>query len=78
MVILLIKVAQIEQLIEDKGPVVFLLDDFMTDFDPSRAEKLLSMLLKLDCQLIFTSPHPDSMIESLLKESKANCKIVSL
>lgn len=56
LVILLVKIAQIKLLSKKKGPAIFLLDDFMTDFDDNRAQKLLSLLTALDNQLIFTSP----------------------
>jgi len=56
LVTLLIKVAQIKELTLQKGPVVFLLDDFMADFDESNAQILFSVLMALKSQLIFTTP----------------------
>lgn len=56
LIILLIKIAQIKELLSKKGPVVFLLDDFMTDFDERRIRQLLVILRQLDIQLIFTAP----------------------
>ena len=55
-IVLLIKTAQIKYLSAKRGPAIFLLDDFMTDFDPNRADTLLSVLIDLNNQLIFTSP----------------------
>jgi DNA replication and repair protein RecF len=78
MIILLLKMAQIRQLIQKKGPIIFLLDDFMTDFDVERGKALLSALLELDCQLIFTSPRRDSALESALVASQFEHKIVSI
>ena len=78
MIVLLVKIAQVKQLIPEKGPIVFLLDDFMTDFDTERGKALLAALLELNCQLIFTSPRRDSALESTLIASKLDYKIVSM
>lgn len=56
LVVLLTKIAQVKQLMIHRGPVIFLLDDFMTDFDARRATQLLPPLVALGGQLIFTSP----------------------
>ena len=78
MVVLLIKIAQIRQLVQKNGPIIFLLDDFMTDFDVERGKSLLLALFELNCQLIFTSPRRDSALESALTASNADFKIVSM
>lgn len=78
MIILLVKIAQIKQLIPEKGSIIFLLDDFMTDFDTERSKALLAALLELDCQLIFTSPRRDSALESTLITLNLTYKIVSI
>jgi DNA replication and repair protein RecF len=78
MIVLLVKIAQIKQLTQRKGPIIFLLDDFMTDFDAERGKALLSALLELDCQLIFTSPRRDSALESALITSQLDYKIISM
>lgn len=78
MIVLLIKIAQIKQLMLKNGPLIFLLDDFMTDFDVERGKALLSALFELDCQLIFTSPRRDSALESALMASQTPYKIVSM
>lgn len=78
MIALLIKIAQISQLSEKNGPIIFLLDDFMTDFDIERGQALLSALFELKCQLIFTSPRRDSALESALINSKTDYKIISM
>ncbi|MEX0940686.1 MAG: DNA replication and repair protein RecF [Candidatus Babeliales bacterium] len=56
LLILLIKIAQLQELTKAQGPVILLLDDFMTDFDAEVAQKLLKILMNLSTQLIFTSP----------------------
>lgn len=78
MIVLLIKIAQIKQLMDKKGPLIFLLDDFMTDFDIERGKALLSALFELNCQLIFTSPRRDSALESALIASQTSYKIISM
>lgn len=78
MIVLLIKIAQIKQLVAKNGPIIFLLDDFMTDFDLERGRALLSALFELNCQLIFTSPRPDSALESALIASHISYKTISM
>lgn len=78
MIVLLVKIAQIRQLMEKNGPIIFLLDDFMTDFDVERGKALLSVLFGLSCQLIFTSPRRDSALESALTDSQTPFKIISM
>lgn len=66
LIILLVKVAQIKLLSDQKGSAIFLLDDFMTDFDENRAKKLISILCTLGNQLIFTSPVNDGALADQL------------
>jgi DNA replication and repair protein RecF len=56
--ILLLKIAQGILLTEahPRSKKAFLLDDFMTDFDETRSNLFLSLLLDLKMQLFFTSP----------------------
>lgn len=56
LIVLLIKMAQLRLLSAHGHSGIFLLDDFMTDFDPDRASLLLDALSGLESQLIFTSP----------------------
>ena len=65
MILLLLKIAQLQILSEMGCPSIFLLDDFMTDFDENRALELISALKSLNCQLIFTSP----MVGGLLAQT---------
>jgi DNA replication and repair protein RecF len=78
MIVLLVKIAQIKQILQKNEPIIFLLDDFMTDFDVERGKALLSALFELNCQLIFTSPRPDSASESALKASAFDFKTISM
>jgi DNA replication and repair protein RecF len=65
LIIVLIKIAQIKQLTQHMGPSVFLLDDFMADFDKNRIEHLVTVLGTLDTQRIFTSPSQGELADVL-------------
>jgi len=56
LIVLLTKIAQLQLLASHEIRPVFLLDDFMTDFDEYRSSALIDALLSLQVQLIFTSP----------------------
>lgn len=71
LVILLLKIAQVTNLCSSKGPVIFLLDDFITDFDERRAHQLLPALLNMGGQLIFTSPSASGGLSELLSSQGA-------
>lgn len=75
LIILLIKVAQIIELKAGNsvsmGSIIFLLDDFMTDFDIKRIQLLMPLLFSLDTQLIFTCPTEEGPLKKLLLEKKA-------
>ncbi len=71
LVVLLLKVAHIKQLLLAQGQALFLLDDFMTDFDEQRAERILAMLAELPVQLIFTVPTSPTMLGAWLRERGA-------
>lgn len=66
LVVLLIKIAQAKELLSKKGAAIFLLDDFMTDFDGGRINILLNVLLDLKLQLIFTCPTVPHFLGELL------------
>lgn len=76
LLVLMLKVAQILDLKEKRGSAIFLLDDFMTDFDPKRGEILLDFLISLNIQLIFTSPKEGGVFEQKLHQIGAH--IISL
>lgn len=71
LIIMLIKIAQIQEIIAKNGPTLFLLDDFMTDFDPHKGTLLLSHMLELKSQLLFTSPTDSGYFEELLRNQGA-------
>lgn len=66
LLIVLLKIAQVKLLLAQKGSAIFLLDDFMTDFDPQRAKAVLPALMDLPSQLIFTSPGKTGVFEEQL------------
>jgi len=78
LVVLLIKIAQMKLLTQYSGPGIFLLDDFLTDFDLSKMHILLSILVALDCQLIFTSPSKNSPIEQFLAARNDQYRVISI
>lgn len=66
LIVLLLKIAQIIHLRGESGPILFLLDDFMTDFDEEKSSILIDILLSLHIQLIFTSPVKAGFVEQKL------------
>ncbi len=78
LIMLLIKIAQIKTLNAQKGPAIFLLDDFMTDFDQERAQIVLKALTDLESQLIFTAPIKSSILADLLLKKGAQRIEVSI
>jgi len=66
LLIVLVKLAQVKLLLAHKGPAIFLLDDFMTDFDEQRATQLSGALANLGSQLIFTSPTAGGLLSTML------------
>lgn len=71
LIVLLIKLAQVQQFLASCGTCTFLLDDFMTDFDKVVMKNLIDSCIKLKTQLIFTSPAPDSPECAYLKQCGA-------
>ncbi len=68
LIVLLIKIAQVRQLIKEQGATTFLLDDFMADFDETVMVKLICACINLKTQLIFTSPLEGGAEINLLKD----------
>ncbi len=66
--VLLLKIAQLQELAIQKGAGILLIDDFMTDFDDDRIERLLGLLMELPGQVIVTSPTRRSFFENRLVE----------
>jgi len=56
LIVLLIKIAQMQQTIESGGVGVMLIDDFLTDLDDQRATTIAQLLVNLDFQVFITSP----------------------
>lgn len=76
LIILLLKVAQIRLLERQHRPAILLLDDFMTDFDHSRAQTLITILCNLKIQLIFTVPTTEGFLQkALLTQGATHLKL---
>jgi DNA replication and repair protein RecF len=79
LLVVLIKMAQVQLLLDKRGPCLILLDDFMTDFDPYHAQALVKALIDLKCQLLFTAPGYLGSLEQFFYELGAQeLKIDSL
>jgi len=66
LILILLKIAQLHKVSHNKGSSIFLLDDFMTDFDEATIDTLLEILLKLNAQIIFTCPTTESYLHDRL------------
>ena len=66
LIILLLKMAQLQLVAQAKGPSALLLDDFMTDFDAPRAALIMQALGQVADQLILTSPVKSSALSQAL------------
>jgi DNA replication and repair protein RecF len=71
LLVILLKIAQLQMVLERFPGAILMLDDFMTDFDSERMGRLLDMFTNLDAQLIFTMPSQDSFLKSELLRRKA-------
>lgn len=72
LLVVLIKIAQVLTFSNGGGGgLLFLLDDFMTDFDQEKLTILIPLLTSLPCQLIFTCPLENSLLKKLLLEKGA-------
>lgn len=68
----LIKIAQVQDIAQTTYSMpLFLLDDFVTDFDNQVVNKLVSLLISLPAQLIFTCPIEDSHLKKILIKHQA-------
>lgn len=52
----LIKIVQVQESIKAGNPAVFLVDDFLTDFDKDRASRCLEIIQQLATQVVLTIP----------------------
>jgi DNA replication and repair protein RecF len=78
LIVVLLKIAQMRSLVHTLGSAVFLLDDFLTDFDDQRASTLVELLSSLGQQCIFTSPQGGDRISKFLSEEKTGSIKLSL
>ena len=80
LLVLLIKIAQVSHLIELHGRehILFLIDDFMTDFDEEIQKTLMLASLDLGVQLIFSSPVHEGPELIFLKKHKISSLKVSI
>jgi DNA replication and repair protein RecF len=67
LIVLLIKMAQLELLSARGIAAICILDDFMTDFDEKYSLSLLDALRQLGTQLIFTNPLSKSLLADRLQ-----------
>lgn len=67
LLVMLIKMAQMQEMSRVRGPAILLLDDFLTDFDKKRAEGCLEMLVGLKGQLILTTPLAVGCLAGMIK-----------
>jgi DNA replication and repair protein RecF len=72
LLVMLIKMAQVQEMCRAKGPIVLLLDDFLTDFDKKRAERCLETLVGLEGQLILTTPLAVGWLVDMIKELRGH------
>jgi DNA replication and repair protein RecF len=73
LILLLLKIAQLRILDDMGSQSIFLLDDFMTDFDEKHALELISALDSLDSQLIFTAPLSGGLLAEKIKRKGGRC-----
>ena len=63
---------------ESSFPLIFLIDDFLSDFDRPTLEKILKTCLSLSVQLIITTPLSSGPELAALKECHCEFQIISL
>jgi len=64
--VLLLKIAQLQNLTALRGPCLLLLDDFMTDFDHERGSQFINIIVGMGTQAIFVSPVKNGIFEEML------------
>lgn len=75
-IVVLAKIAQLLKINSQESTTLFLLDDFMTDFDNEKIKKIIEILDTLNCQIIFTCPLEESFLkEELVKKGAQVVKI---
>ncbi len=63
---LVIRLAQMRDIVANRGSIIALFDDFLTDLDTVRIERMLEILSTFDAQCILTAPYAPSHIVSLI------------
>lgn len=76
LIIVLLKIAQLVDIKTDDNIALFLLDDFMTDFDNSKIDTFVKIIVQLNCQIVYTCPLDDSYLKKLLLEKSAQVEIL--
>jgi len=66
LIMVLLKIAQLQDLTARKGAALLLLDDFMTDFDKDRGSLIIDIVAHLNCQTIFACPLQQCIFEKML------------
>lgn len=72
LIIFLMRAAQLKLLAKSRGEGIFLIDDFITDFDEHRIKQLFFMLNHLKGQLIFAIPSHHALLEEWVKSKGGN------
>jgi DNA replication and repair protein RecF len=75
---LFLKISQVSSLTKAYGPTLFLLDDFLSDFDTATIYRILKTCLTVQSQLIFTSPLSSSPLAEALNELFPGYKKISI
>ena len=76
LLVLLIKIAQLQQLSLSGEPGVLLLDDFMTDFDHDKVEKCIAALKDLQYQMFLSCPvSPDAFLRGVKSSEVCHIKL---
>lgn len=71
LIVLLLKIAQLQELTALRGPYLLLLDDFMADFDRNRGTRFIEIINDIGSQAIFVSPMENGIFEQLLLDKGA-------
>lgn len=68
LLVMIIKMAQVQEITRNRGPVILLLDDFLTDFDQKKAQICLKTLIGLQGgQLILTTPQSSGFLIDVIE-----------
>lgn len=77
LIVFLLKLAQLKLFSKDDHPkAIFLIDDFMTDFDEIRMQNLLKLIRQFATQVIITSPTENGFLkEQLISQGALHVQI---